>query len=180
MFNRISFCLTQGVVMVRASAKRPTEHRAKQLAGGLPKGGVGRTKVIQRDTKTGHVVSKARFEARLGNLKIGPNDHHKVDLYTAFRAPYVLGMRWCDCARWLTLRQAPKAARLRSLPMLEIVSEARISTIPKTAMRRPDATRPRRAYRPQAWPQAPPDLMPPSTASSELLSNGLPESEKSA
>ena len=96
----------------------------------------GRTKVIQRDTKTGHVVSKARFEARLGNLKIGPNDHRKVDLYTAFRAPYVLGMRWCDCARWLTLRQAPKAARLRALPMLEIVSQARISTIPKTAMRR--------------------------------------------
>jgi len=49
--------------MVRASEKRPTEHRAKQSAGGLPKGGAGPTKVIQRDTKTGHVVSKARFEA---------------------------------------------------------------------------------------------------------------------
>src|SRR6266436_427981 len=49
--------------MVRASAKRPTEHRAKQSPGGLPKGGAGRTKAIQRDTKTGPVVGKARFEA---------------------------------------------------------------------------------------------------------------------
>jgi hypothetical protein len=49
--------------MVRASAKRPTEHRAKQLAAGLSEGGAERTKVIQRDTKTGHVVDKVRFEA---------------------------------------------------------------------------------------------------------------------
>jgi hypothetical protein len=49
--------------MMRASAKRPTEHRAKQSARGVPKGGAGRTKAIQRDTKTGHVVGKARFEA---------------------------------------------------------------------------------------------------------------------
>ncbi len=50
--------------MARASASRTTERRAKQSAGGLPKGGAGRTKVVQRDTKAGHVVvSKARFEA---------------------------------------------------------------------------------------------------------------------
>jgi hypothetical protein len=49
--------------MVRASAKRPIERRAKQLAAGLPKGGAERTKVIQRDTKSGHVVGNARFEA---------------------------------------------------------------------------------------------------------------------
>jgi len=50
--------------MARASASRTTERRAKQSAGRLPKGGAGRTKVVQRDTKAGHVVvSKARFEA---------------------------------------------------------------------------------------------------------------------
>ena len=50
--------------MARASASRPTERAAKQSAGGLPKGGTGRTKVVQRDTKAGHVVvNKARFEA---------------------------------------------------------------------------------------------------------------------
>jgi len=49
--------------MARASASRPAERTAKQSAGGLPKGGTGRTKVVQRDTKAGHVVSKARFEA---------------------------------------------------------------------------------------------------------------------
>jgi len=54
---------TGAIVMVRASAKKPTEHRAKQSAGGLPKGRAGRTKVIPGDTKTGRVVCKARFEA---------------------------------------------------------------------------------------------------------------------
>src|SRR5262252_7484893 len=54
---------TGAIVMVRASAKKPTEHRAKQSAGGLPKRRAGRTKVIPGDTKTGRVVCKARFEA---------------------------------------------------------------------------------------------------------------------
>jgi hypothetical protein len=50
--------------MARASAKRSPERGAKRRAGGLPRDGAGRTKVVQRDTEAGHVVvGKARFEA---------------------------------------------------------------------------------------------------------------------
>src|SRR5205809_6253499 len=50
--------------MAKTSASRPTARGAKQSKGGLLKGSVGRTKIIQHDTKTGHlVIGKARFEA---------------------------------------------------------------------------------------------------------------------
>jgi hypothetical protein len=50
--------------MARASASKPVEREATRLAGGPLKGGAGRAKGVQRDTKTGQLpVSKARFEA---------------------------------------------------------------------------------------------------------------------
>jgi hypothetical protein len=50
--------------MAKASASKPTARGAKLSAGGLPKGGAGRTKAVQRDAETGQLpVSKARFEA---------------------------------------------------------------------------------------------------------------------
>jgi hypothetical protein len=51
-------------VMAKASVSKPTVRGAKQLAGSPLKGGPGRTRVAQRDWKTGQLpVSKARFEA---------------------------------------------------------------------------------------------------------------------
>lgn len=50
--------------MAKASASKPIGRRAKQLAGGPLKGGAGRARVVQGDTKTGQLpVSKARFKA---------------------------------------------------------------------------------------------------------------------
>ena len=50
--------------MAKTSASKPAARGGKPAAGGLLKSGAGRTKVVQRDAKTGRlVVSKARFEA---------------------------------------------------------------------------------------------------------------------
>ena len=50
--------------MAKASASKPTARGAKQSTGGLLKGSAGRTKLVQRDTKTSQfLVSTARFEA---------------------------------------------------------------------------------------------------------------------
>ena len=50
--------------MAKASANKPTARGAKQSTGSLLKGSAGRTKVVQRDAKTGQAfVGKARFEA---------------------------------------------------------------------------------------------------------------------
>ena len=50
--------------MAKASASRPTPRGTKESRGILLKGGAGRTKALQRDTKAGEsVISKARFEA---------------------------------------------------------------------------------------------------------------------
>jgi hypothetical protein len=50
--------------MAKASASRPAARGTEQSTGSLPKGSEERTKVVQRDAKTGQFfVSKARFEA---------------------------------------------------------------------------------------------------------------------
>jgi hypothetical protein len=50
--------------MAKASASKPIAPGAKSSAGGLSKRIAGRTKVAQREIKTGQfVISKARFEA---------------------------------------------------------------------------------------------------------------------
>ena len=50
--------------MAKTSASKPTARKPEQSTGSLLKGSAQRTKVVQRDAKTGQfLVSKARFEA---------------------------------------------------------------------------------------------------------------------
>ena len=50
--------------MAKSAASKPAARGAKSSAGGLSKGIAGRTKVVQRETRTGRLlVGKARFEA---------------------------------------------------------------------------------------------------------------------
>jgi hypothetical protein len=50
--------------MPKTSTNKPRVRGTERSTGPLPKGSAGRTKVVQRDAKTGQfLVSKARFEA---------------------------------------------------------------------------------------------------------------------
>jgi hypothetical protein len=52
--------------MGKPSANRPAARGARSAAGGLPKGSVGRTKVVHLAAKTDpFVIGKARFEATM-------------------------------------------------------------------------------------------------------------------
>jgi hypothetical protein len=52
------------IAMAKTSASKPTTRGPEQSTGSLVKGSAQRTKVVQRDAKTGQfLVSKARFEA---------------------------------------------------------------------------------------------------------------------
>jgi hypothetical protein len=52
------------IAMAKTSASKPTARVPEQSTGSLLKGSAQRTKVVQRDAKTGQfLVSKARFEA---------------------------------------------------------------------------------------------------------------------
>jgi len=62
--TKFDFVEREAIAMAKTSASKPAARAGKPAAGSPLKGSAWRTKVVQRDAKTGQlVVSKARFEA---------------------------------------------------------------------------------------------------------------------